>query len=293
MAMAALGTAGYITYIQNGFPQRAAAQASNINTWDNLTFAQTCRFLTLAKEQDDWCNQGNAPDKAPTHVLMGDSVGNGFAPMLQTYAAEQHKAGEHTFVFKQFGRGACPMLLGIGPEHCIELTQAAKTYIDQNKSIHTVILAANWTLYFHGHEWFGHSKIDAQEFQQAFTNTVRHYQSLGKRVIVILAPPIGANPRACVVRPLRLSTENNCILQMQDVLNNSRNYKTPFVAWLNALHVEFFDPERYLCNEMACKVTDGPRILYLDHEHFSEFGGPYLANQAQKDLQLILSPSLK
>jgi len=33
--------------------------------------------------------------------------------------------------------------------------------------------------------------------------------------------------------------------------------------------------------------------LYLDHEHFSEFGGPYLANQAQKDLQLILSPSLK
>ena len=292
MAMAALGTAGYITYIQNGFPQRAAAQASNINTWDNLTFAQTCRFLTLAKEQDDWCNQGNAPDKAPTHVLMGDSVGNGFAPMLQTYAAEQHKAGEHTFVFKQFGRGACPMLLGIGPEHCIELTQAAKTYIDQNKSIHTVILAANWTLYFHGHEWFGHSKIDAQEFQQAFTNTVRHYQSLGKRVIVILAPPIGANPRACVVRPLRLSTENNCILQMQDVLNNSRNYKTPFVAWLNALHVEFFDPERYLCNEMACKVTDGPRILYLDHEHFSEFGGPYLANQAQKDLQIILNPAL-
>ena len=134
--------------------------------------------------------------------------------------------------------------------------------------------------------------IDAQEFQQAFTNTVRHYQNLGKRVVVILAPPIGANPPACVVRPLRLSTENNCILQMQDVLNNSRDYKAPFVAWLNALHVEFFDPVRYLCNEMACKVTDGPRILYLDHEHLSEFGGPYLAKQAQKDLQIILNPAL-
>ena len=292
LAMTILGITGYIAYLQKGFPLRSAAQISSINTWDNLTFAQSCKFLTHAIEQDDWCNQGNAPNKKPTHVLIGDSVGNGFAPMLQSYADVQNKSAEASFVFRQFGRGACPMLLGIGPGHCKELTQAAKSYIDQNNSIHTVILAANWTLYFHGNEWYGHSKIDAHEFQQAFTNTVRHYQSLGKRVVVILAPPLGANPRACVVRPLRLSTENNCILQMQDVLNNSRDYKAPFVAWLNALHVEFFDPVRYLCNEMACKVTDGPRILYLDHEHLSEFGGPYLAKQAQKDLQIILNPAL-
>ncbi|HMS27051.1 MAG TPA: acyltransferase family protein [Burkholderiaceae bacterium] len=292
IAIAVLGTAGFVTYKQKGFPERAAAQTSSINTWDNLTFAQSCKFLTQSKEQDDWCNQGNAPTKAPTHVLLGDSVGNGFAPMLHAYATAQNTGTEPEFVFKQFGRGACPMLLGIGPAHCKELTQAAKSYIEHNNSIHTVLLAANWTLYFHGNEWYGHSKIDAQEFQNAFSNTVKHYQSLGKRVIVILAPPIGANPRACVVRPMRLSAENNCSLQLQDVLNNSRDYKKPFVALLAALHIDYFDPERYLCDTATCKVTDGPRILYLDHEHFSEFGGPYIANQASKELRQILNPVL-
>lgn len=51
-------------------------------------------------------------------------------------------------VFLQFCRGACPMLNGIGSMKCTELTAAVANYIDKTPTIHTVILAANWPLYF-------------------------------------------------------------------------------------------------------------------------------------------------
>jgi hypothetical protein len=48
-----------------------------------------------------------------------------------------------------------------------------------------------------------------------------------------------------------------------------------------------------MCDETSCKVTDGTRIYYVDHEHFSVFGGQFLADAAKDDLQLLLTRANK
>lgn len=199
--------------------------------------------------------------------------------MLIAYAQEYSQTKDKPFVFRQFGRGACPMLARIGSEPCKEITQQAERYIEENDSVHTIILAANWPLYFYS--------LDPQNNGAFFRGDYRK----GKRVIVFLPPPTGANPRACVVRPIRITNENNCSLNLQDALNNSRSYRASFVSQLDALHVGFFDPFKYMCDKKNCTVSDGTRIYYLDHEHFSVFGGQFLANAAKDDLRQLLNPA--
>ena len=96
--VATLGLVGWSVFQNNGLSNRAAAKAEGINVWHNMAFRKSCADVTNDKEHDDWCNLGNAPSRPPTTLLVGDSVGNGFAPMLQAYAEQ---AKDSTFVFKQ------------------------------------------------------------------------------------------------------------------------------------------------------------------------------------------------
>ena len=288
--VAALGVAGFVIFQGNGLPTRPAAQINGVNTWDNLTFATPCKFITNGPNHDDWCNIGNAPNKPPTTVLIGDSVGNNFAPMLQSYSEQ---AGNSAFVFRQFGRGFCHGFADIGYENCQELIKETQSYIEKTPSIDTVILAANWPLYFSGFDRIGSTPVSSQQFKAAFEKNVAYYQGLGKRVIVFLAPPVGANPRACLTRPIRLSDKSNCNLALPEALHNDGQYRAYFSAYLKSKNIETFDPFKYMCDATSCKVTDGTLIYYVDHEHFSIFGGQFLAEAAKDDLKNLLVPIKK
>ena len=283
--VAALGIAGLFIFQHNGVPVRAAAQINGVNTWDNLSFATPCKFITNGPNHDDWCNIGNAPNKPPTTLLIGDSVGNNFAPMLQSYSEQ---AGDSTFVFRQFGRGLCHGFSEVAYENCQELVKAAHGYIEKTPSVDTIILAANWPLYFNGFDRIGSTPVSSQQFKAAFEKNVAYYQGLGKRVIVFLAPPVGANPRACLTRPIRFSEKSSCNLAMTEALHNDGPYRAYFAAYLKSINVDTFDPFKYLCDEKICKVTDGTRIYYVDHEHFSIFGGQFVADAAKVDLKVLL-----
>ena len=288
--VAALGVAGFVIFQGNGLPTRPAAQINGVNTWDNLTFATPCKFITNGPNHDDWCNIGNAPNKPPTTVLIGDSVGNNFAPMLQSYSEQ---AGNSAFVFRQFGRGFCHGFADIGYENCQELIKETQSYIEKTPSIDTVILAANWPLYFSGFDRIGSTPVSSQQFKAAFEKNVAYYQGLGKRVIVFLAPPVGANPRACLTRPIRLSDKSSCNLALPEALHNDGQYRAYFSAYLKSKNIETFDPFKYMCDATSCKVTDGTLIYYVDHEHFSIFGGQFLADAAKDDLQKLLGDPIK
>ena len=288
--VAALGVAGFVIFQGNGLPTRPAAQINGVNTWDNLTFATPCKFITNGPNHDDWCNIGNAPNKPPTTVLIGDSVGNNFAPMLQSYSEQ---AGNSAFVFRQFGRGFCHGFADIGYENCQELIKETQSYIEKTPSVDTVILAANWPLYFNGFDRIGSTPVSSQQFKAAFEKNVAYYQGLGKRVIVFLAPPVGANPRACLTRPIRLSDKSSCNLALPEALHNDGQYRAYFSAYLKSKNIETFDPFKYMCDAISCKVTDGTLIYYVDHEHFSIFGGQFLAEAAKDDLKNLLVPIKK
>ena len=288
--VAILGVAGLTIYQNDGVPARAAAQINGVNTWDNLTFATPCNFITNGPNHDDWCNIGNAPDKPPTTLLIGDSVGNNFAPMLQRYSEQ---AGDSAFVFRQFGRGLCHGFPEIAYENCTELVNATRAYIEKTPSVDTIILAVNWPLYFNGFDRVGATPVSSQQFKTAFEKNVAYYQSLGKRVIVFLAPPVGANPRACLTRPMRMSDKSSCNLALTEALHNDGQYRDYFTMYLKSIKADTFDPFKYMCDEANCKVTDGTRIYYVDHEHFSVFGGQFLADAAKDDLRVLLNATKK
>jgi peptidoglycan/LPS O-acetylase OafA/YrhL len=288
VCIAALGLAGLAIFQNNGVPARSAAQINGVNSWDNLTFATPCKFITHGPNHDDWCNIGNAPGKPPTTVLIGDSVGSNFAPMLQSYSEQ---AGNSAFVFRQYGRGLCHGFPEIAYENCQELVNATHAYIEKNPSVDTIILAANWPLYFNGFDRIGSTPVSSQQFKAAFEKNVAYYQGLGKRVVVFLAPPVGANPRACLTRPIRLSGNSNCNLTLAEALHNDGKYRAYFADYLKNIKVDTFDPFKYLCDEKTCRITDGVRIYYVDHEHFSIFGGQFLAEAAKSDLHQLLNPA--
>jgi peptidoglycan/LPS O-acetylase OafA/YrhL len=283
----ALGVAGWVIYQNNGVPSRQSAKADGVNVWDNYAFAGTCKLVTQAPEQDDWCNMGNAPDKSPTTLLIGDSVGNNFAPMLNDFAAANADSG---FVFRQMGRGLCHGLPEIGYDNCKAMMAATDAYIDQTPSIHTIIMAANWPLYYDGFELGTAGKVTPAQFKAVFEARVARYQGLGKRVIVFLTPPTGVSPRACVVRPIRLTDKANCVMARKDAVTNDGNYRSYFADLLSQKGIVTFDPFNYMCDDKTCKITDGTRIYYLDHEHFSIFGGQFLAKVAGNELKQLLSP---
>jgi SGNH domain (fused to AT3 domains) len=292
--IAALGVAGWVIYQSNGIPSRPAAKADGVNVWDNYAFAGTCKLVTQAPEQDDWCNMGNAPSKPPTTLLIGDSVGNNFAPMLNAFAAAN---ADSTFVFRQMGRGLCHGLPEIGYENCIALVAATDTYIASTPSIHTIIMAANWPLYYDGFDMGTTGKVTSAQFKAAFEARVARYQGLGKRVIVFLAPPNGVSPRACVVRPIRLtdhlSDKSNCVMAKIDAVTKDGDYRSYFAGVLAQKGITTFDPFKYMCDDKTCKVTDGTQIYYLDHEHFSIYGGQFLAKVAGDELKQLLSAPQK
>jgi peptidoglycan/LPS O-acetylase OafA/YrhL len=288
--IATLGLAGLAIFQNNGVPTRSAAQINGVNTWDNLTFATPCKFITNGPNHDDWCNIGNAPSKPPTTLLIGDSVGSNFAPMLQSYSEQ---AGNSSFVFRQFGRGLCHGFPEIAYDNCQELVMATRAYMEKTPSVDTVILAANWPLYFNGFDRIGSTSVSSQQFKAAFEKNVAYYQGLGKRVIVFLAPPVGANPRACLTRPIRFSDKSDCNLKRTEALHNDDAYRAYFFPYLKKLNIATFDPFKYFCDEKICKVSDGTRIYYVDHEHFSIFGGQFLADAAKDDLQKLLGKPTK
>ena len=288
--VAASGLAGLVIFQNNGVTTRVAAQINGVNSWDNLTFATPCKFITNGPNHDDWCNIGNAPSKPPTTLLIGDSVGNNFAPMLQRYS---QRPGDSAFVFRQYGRGLCHGFPEVAYENCQELVKATHTYMEKTPSVDTIILAANWPLYFNGFDRVGSTPVSNQQFKAAFEKNVAYYQGLGKRVIVFLAPPVGANPRACLTRPIRFSEKSSCNLVLAEALHNDGPYRAYFTMYLKNIKVDTFDPFKYMCDETSCKVTDGTRIYYVDHEHFSAFGGEFLADAAKDDLRTLLNAATK
>ncbi len=288
--VAALGLTGWFVFQNNGLSNRAAAKAEGINVWHNMAFRKSCADVTNDKEHDDWCNLGNAPSRPPTTLLVGDSVGNGFAPMLQAYAEQ---AKDPTFVFKQIGRGACHGLPKIGMSNCELLVTATDNFIEKTPSIHTIIMSSNWSIYNSGFDRDGLTSISAAQFKTSFEERLLHYQKLGKRVIVFWAPPVGANPRACVVRPIRLTQHNTCVFPRAEADHNENNFKAIFSPFLTSRGVTTFDPFKYLCDDKTCKVTDGTQIYYLDHEHFSAFGAQYLAKVANDELKQLLNTSIR
>ena len=259
-----------------------ADQRNSVNRFD-YPYKQDCTSITGSATVDDWCNAGNAGAAAPTTLLVGDSFANAYAEILATHARRTPDAG---FLFKLVGRGGCPVLIGYGDAACQAFTTALQRYIERTPTVETVILAGHWPAYVDRQEL---GKTDtADQFFQAFNTTVEYYQRLNKRVIVMLATPTGSRPRACLERPISMSKKRLCDLPQPLATENDGAYRARMLPYLAEKGVAVFDPLPALCDGQICKTIDGDRILYVDINHLSLYGGQYVGNKQAEALEALL-----
>lgn len=281
--MSLVGGVGYNAYQRDGLSFRSAAKVAHINRFD-APYRQGCDAITGEIYGDDWCNIGTSNVNAPNAALIGDSYSNAYSTMLNEYA----KNAATNFSFIQFGRGQCPSLNDYGPAYCRQITSKIFDYIVSNENIKTVVLATQWVAYYNGKgfRWVNYRETP-EAFKVAFEKTIHAYKEKGKKVIVFLAPPVGSNPKACLIRPIRLTNKTICSLPLETAIEKDGKYRDYLIPKLQSENIKYFDPFPYFCDAVSCKIIDGNKILSADGGHLSIYGGEFLANQGRVELNKI------
>lgn len=282
LVMLMIGFVGYNTDRRDGLEFRAAVKGAQANKFVPL-YRQRCDALTGSSYEDDWCNAGNAVAE-PSMLLIGDSFSNVYVPMLSAAARYAD------FTFAQYGRGQCPMLVDYGPEYCREITRKVMERASRSPAITTIVLAFDWQAYKNGRDftWLNYRE-SPEVFRDSLIKTVDYYEAINKKIVILLSPPTGANPKACIIRPVALTARHGCTLP----LNVAREYESDYKALLTRIlgahpDIRTFDPFKYLCDERECRIVDGQHILFIDDTHLSGYGAEFLANAAKEELRSLL-----
>ena len=282
--MTIVGCVGYNTYLRDDLKFRDAEKTVKINRFD-FPYKESCEAITGEVYDDDWCNVGVKINIIPTHVILGDSFSNTYSPMLKAYART-----DNSFSFFQFGRGECPSLLDYGPSYCRLITNKSYEYVKGNPQVRTIVMASNWPVYYNEKEFHWGKHVESKDaFIAAFEKTVKAYKALGKNVVVLLAPPVGSNPKSCIVRPIRLTVKKSCTLSKAQALANDGDYRDYLITFLGDVGVKYFDPFKYFCDEAECKIVSDGKIFSADGGHMSIFGGEYLIQSGGEELRSVLS----
>jgi peptidoglycan/LPS O-acetylase OafA/YrhL len=280
--MTLVGFAGFNTYERDGLKFRDAEKVTHINTFE-YPYKHSCRTLT-GSSGDDWCNLGTSDRSNPRVVVIGDSYSNSYSTMFDAYSKINVRAPSYI----QFGRGICPSLIDYGPAYCREISSREYDYVKSHSEVEKVVLASEWPAYFHGHSWGSHNET-ADAFRTALEKTIFSYRSLGKQIVVLLAPPFGSEPRSCVIRSIRLTDNNRCQLSKQFAVANDEDYRGYLIPKLHDENVPYFDPFIYFCDDSRCRVTDGRKIYFTDVTHMSAYGGEFLAINGKDKLDELFT----
>ena len=148
-----------------------------------------------------------AEDVIPRYALWGDSHGTALVPVLDALGKISGEA------FRKFGQGALPPVMGVvqtsesNPDERLRITRETLDLLVADRSIHTVLLHARWSLYNRGQNenhdvarasFFGVS-FDSPDKAEAFyfskiRETIDKLVASGKRVVVIgPVPEVGRN----------------------------------------------------------------------------------------------------
>lgn len=281
---AVLLSAGLYIVLQEGVRSRAMERQNPAHTF-GAPYRDSCNALTQERRSDDWCNPGNTGKKTPDIVMIGDSYANAYSTMLGAYL----KSSSNTpLTYRQFGRGLCPMVLDYGPADCRDFSRKALAYIATQQHISTVIIAARWPAYYSDLAlWAGHRETP-EAFHAALKKTLEVLQQGGKKVRVLLAPPTGGTPRLCIDRGIGELSAADCTLKRAKAVSREGDHRQKLVKLLDAQRVPYFDAYDFLCDTQDCVIMSAQKILYIDGEHLSIFGGEYLAREARQALDDLL-----
>jgi peptidoglycan/LPS O-acetylase OafA/YrhL len=287
LTLFAIGFFGLWVDFNEGLPRRPIAIIQSKNDFNfPPEFRHEC--LIDHSPSSDWCNDGNISgeiNKAEV-VLVGDSFATSFSKMLEPMAKDDK------FSYFQYGKGQCPILLNFGPEYCRHGSRAFFEKLAESPKVQTLIFASNWAAYTEGKDfhWVNYQSTP-EEFKEAFSKTLSHVLNMGKRVVLILEPPVGTQPKKCL-RYKALGLKSTCDVSLAE--------RTPAINKKNSIlndllklspEVKTFDPVSYFCEQGVCQVYHEEESLYIDSSHLSAHGAHYLYRKARSELaELIFNP---
>jgi peptidoglycan/LPS O-acetylase OafA/YrhL len=290
-----IGLMGYITKINNGFPDRAVLKKIT-----NQDIYYNKKIFTANKQINKSClikyeglfelslKEGfcllQDDDKLPTTLLMGDSHAN----HLYTGLVNASFIGGNLF---NIGIGGCGLSNENLPKKCkvidnkvLELaisTQSIKNIIISSKSFNEDRDNKKTSL-------FTKSKLVDNEtlysiFKNELSNKLQHLIDAKKHVIFILdIPDLEFQPSACINRPWRLTgdlVKNPCAIPREKVDERRQKYLAVVTEILKKFPlVEIWDTLPAFCDKNYCWANRDNLILYRDSHHLNEDGSVYLGN---------------
>ncbi|WP_338620548.1 acyltransferase family protein [Paludibacterium sp. THUN1379] len=291
LLMALVAWLGHDAERRHGLPFRIKLPLSVMD--DGISrFPQCPDVIGQGANAPEYCRR-SAGNQTPDRVVIGDSharsVFPGFASMDQQHA------------WLLLANPSCPPTLGLtihepnGVRHCAARRDRVMQYVEENASIHTVVLAF-FADYILDTDFAGQRKIDhwassvqmsspdmpgaskAELFYHGLENTIRALTKANKSVVIMMdVPELPFLTHDCVQRPLFKLTPR-CELARTTVLarqGQARLMVKKLVA--NNPQVRVFDPINVFCGRSQCKVTDSGTLLYRDSDHLNWAGSRLLA----------------
>jgi hypothetical protein len=276
---------GSITVYHEGFNDRGINLLAFNNRFDE-PYKQSCNFISGNDFIDDRCHVTKIDGARDQLLVIGDSIANSYAPMLEEYITKT----KQKLNLVQYGMGQCPLIIDYGPPYCREFTKKILSDLANNSHRQKIIMSVAWPDYLFGKSWgrrWHFFKENGDEFLLKFAKTVEFLQDKNFQLIVMLMPPEGASPKSCINRLTQQFKE--CDLSNNIARSNEHNYRDILIPLLANKNIIYFDPAKYLCSDEYCVVRLGRSILYNDPRHLSAEGGRYLAGKSLEDLQFIFN----
>jgi peptidoglycan/LPS O-acetylase OafA/YrhL len=278
-----------------GFPQR---NSNDVQAGDNAIdhewkYWQSCENVPdRLKNNQGLCGIG-APDLTPGFILWGDSHARALASGIDTTAKKQ---GYRGFIATESG---CPPLLFVAKgdgQDCLEFNKTVLNFIAASPSIHTVILAARWSLSANGNRYKHEegkpvilsdhlssdtgSTSNAMLFDAGLNRTIVRLHQMGKRVVLVnQVPEIGFNVPSSYFVAEQTGRDIQSLIAptLQEYQLRTESVIATFNKIQKNFPVKIVHVDTQLCAGHYCDVVADGAPLYRDDNHLSTIGSKRLS----------------
>lgn len=278
-----LAAVAVVGLFQNGYAGRFDPGVVKLDNARISTPAnKTCDDRKLGR----WCKLGQAEGDAE-FFLWGDSHMLAWGPAFQEVLNKHHQSA----IFAPSSN--CPPIFGVehkGKSACGPNNSAIKKFLLANPEIKTIVMAADWKLYFRENSPLSASSPSttstngSSAAEVEFFSTIQWLRANGRQAILI-GPVPTYDKDVPLAHALEL-TFGRSVLHRTSA--SEQRYKNAlFFSALNSIppgpNFRFLDPIQWLCAEDCLMMKDG-ESLYRDSGHLSIAGAMAMEESLSKGL---------